>query len=83
MSVGRKVGFKGEPGSNTGAPERKFTIVGLSEKYKIIKEIESRIFVSNSDFYIKYNGRYYWLYEWDGSGARYAILLYEPTENIN
>ncbi len=78
MQVGRKVFLK----NNTDVSTRIFTIVGLNDKHQKVVEIESKLLVSNSGFYIKYNGRYYCLYEWDGPDARYAVLLYEPTEDM-
>ncbi len=52
MQVGRKVFLK----NNTDVSTRIFTIVGLNDKHQKVVEIESKLLVSNSGFYIKYNG---------------------------
>ena len=78
MSVGRKVENKGA----TENPQRNYRILCVNAKLKAVKEIEAKIKVYGSYYYVRHNFQNHWLYEWEGSEARYAILLDDPASEI-
>jgi hypothetical protein len=78
LSVGRKVENKGAKED----PLRTYRIVCVNARLKVVKEIESKIKVYGSYYYVRHNLENYWLYEWEGPEARFAILLDDPTNEI-
>jgi hypothetical protein len=78
VSVGKKVETRGV----TEAPQRTYRVVCVNEKFKIVKEIETHIRVFKAYYYVRHNLQNYWLYDWEGPEARYAILLFDPTYDI-
>lgn len=79
VSIGKRVETKGV----TEDPLRSYHIVCVNDKYRIVKELDTQIKVHKSYYYVRHNLQNYWLYEWGGPEARYAILLHDPTNEIN
>jgi len=78
VSVGRKVENKGV----TQDPQRTYRVLCVDKRLKSVKEIDTKIKVYGLYYYVRYNLQNHWLYEWEGSEARFAILLEDPTHEI-